>query len=107
MQTFDESLITFLVNGREIALDELKADKQYSEWKDKHKELHSRLESLLTPDVLAVLEECNETTAAITSKEYNTILLRGLTLLPDIRRRFETSEPDYKALVAKFLNQQT
>ena len=104
MQPFDESLISFLVDYRENALEELKSVEQYDNWKQKQADLLSKLESQLTKETLALFEDYRETSMAILSLEFNKILLCGVAMQANIFRRFDATAPEYQACVSKFLN---
>ena len=103
MQKFNESLTTFLVDCRENALEELKSNKQYNEWKLKQADLLTELEARFTPETREFFEEYKETLSDMMSLEYNKILLCGLTVQTNILRRFDVLSPEYQPFEVEFI----
>ena len=103
MLDFTELLSGFFTDCREAAFEELRSDEQYAKRISRQVELLSKLESLLTPEILALLDDYNETMSHIRSLECNKSFLCGLTLQATILRRFDITTPEYESLMKNFL----
>ncbi|MCL1843400.1 MAG: hypothetical protein FWF79_06270 [Defluviitaleaceae bacterium] len=104
MQSFNESLSTFLVECRESALGELKKNAQYVERLKAKDELLTQIEAHLPPEGITLFEEYRDIVTATMSLEYNQTLIFGLTTQNSISKRFDPSSPEFHAFVATFLN---
>lgn len=103
MASFNENLGNFLTECRNNAMEELKSNARYSEWKSKQRDLRSRLESIISAEAVQLLEEYAETTYAVQGMEFNKIHLCGLTALSDIRRLLDTASPEYPVFAEEYL----
>lgn len=103
MDTFNEILNNFLTGCREIALEKLKTNDDYSKWIDKQKDLRTELEALLSPEANELLASYIEAFAAMQSMEYNTVFMCGLTTSMKIQKYFDDSTPEYKAFIEEFI----
>jgi len=103
MQSFDNSLSSFLVECRENALDELKQDERYVERTIKRDELLTQIEAHLTPEGKALFEDYRDIVTAVMSLEYNRTLVCGLTTPNSILKRFDSSSPEFKGFLDTFL----
>lgn len=103
MASFNENLDAFLTECRNNALEELKTDEKYAEWKRKQTELRSRLESAFDAETAKLFEEYSDATLSVQGIELNKVMLCGLTVLSDIRRRFDAASAEYPAFAENFL----
>lgn len=103
MASFSENLDMFLTECRNNALEELKTDEHYSEWKRKQTELRSRLVSSIGAEAAQLFEEYSDAALSVQGIEMNNVMLCGLTVLSDIRQRFDSEAAEYPAFAEKFL----
>jgi len=103
MEAFNECLGYLLTNCRDNAIEELLSDKRYAERKQVRADLCSKLKTIISNEAQILLEECAEATVMLQGMEYNKVLLCGLALSAELRKRFDISTPEYKALVKEFL----
>ena len=103
MPSFNENLDQFLTACRETVYAELQKNPQYAGLKEKQSGLRSELEALLTPEADKKLFSYLETTSDILGMEANNIMLCGLSLSSEMRKRFDSSTPEYKAFAELYL----
>jgi len=103
MLPFYENLSNFLTECRNNALAELRTDKRYTEVAKSQADLYYKLEALISPEAVPLLEDYTEAAVAVHAMECNTSLLCGLAIQSNIRRHFDESTPEYTALVEEHL----
>ena len=103
MQVFNEDFNNFLTECRNDAVKNLEPNERYTERKNRQEKLHTKLISLLNPEIQAVFEEYSEAYGAVQAMEYNAILLCGLTMQSEILKRFDTATAEYKAFAGEYL----
>jgi hypothetical protein len=96
MDSFNDGLNRFLTSCRENALKKLADNVEYSEWKDKQKNLRSELETLVPPENNKVLLAFIETFTVMNGMEYDTIFLYGLTMPELLRKYFDADTAEHK-----------
>lgn len=101
--SFDKNLGNFLTECRNNALEELKSDSRYADWKHKQSELRSKLEAVISAEAVKLFEEYSETSGAVQSMEFNKVFLCGLTTHADIRRRFDAASAEYPVFAKEYL----
>ena len=103
MDSFNDGLNRFLTLCRENALKKLATNVEYSEWRNKQKNLRSELETLVTPENNKVFLAFIETFTVMNGMEYDTIFLHGLTMPELLRKYFNADTDEYKDFESVFM----
>jgi plasmid replication initiation protein len=104
MDSFNEYLGYFLTDCRNNALEELRYNKRYIELKQAWDELRAKLETLISPEAVSLLEEYAIAGLRVNGMEYDRVLLCGMTVLTEIQKRLDIYTPEYKALMDEYLS---
>ena len=103
MDSFNEYLGYFLTDCRNNALEELKTDERYIKRKQNQADIRAKLEALISPEAAAVLEEYATAGVMLQGMEYDKVILCGLTAMGEVRKRLDTSTPEYKAFAEEYI----
>jgi hypothetical protein len=101
-EKFDEQLGNLLANCRENVIDELRFNKRYAELEQAQSALRVELEAV-SSEVKTLAEKYFDAVVGVHSMECNAALLFGLTFASELRKRCDTSTPEYQAFVKVYM----
>ena len=103
MESLNEYLGSLLTNCRNNALEELRYNKRYAERKQAQTDIRAKLESLISPEASALLEDYAEAGVHLQGIEFNRVMLCGLTTLNELQKRFDASATEYKEFAEEYV----